>query len=74
MCLTKRKEDVTLNEIITLISNVGFPIACCVALGWYVKDINDSYKSHVAVMTEALNQNTLVLTKLYERVENIERG
>ena len=60
-----------MNEIITLITNVGFPIACCIALGWYVKDINDSYKTHVAVITDALNQNTIVLTKLCERVEHI---
>ena len=48
-------------EITQLITNVGFPIACCVVLF-----INNSK------FTEALNQLNLTLTELTNRLENIE--
>ena len=34
--------------IIQIISTVGFPIACCVAMGVYVKYITDKNREEVA--------------------------
>lgn len=49
-----------MSEIVTLISNVGFPIACCIVLFIQNSKFND-----------ALNQNT---TTLRELIEEIRRG
>lgn len=48
-------------EITQIISNVGFPIACCVVLF-----INNSK------FTEALNKLNVTLTEITSRLENIE--
>lgn len=66
--------------IVQIISTVGFPIVACLLLGWYVKYQTDSYRSEVQDlqkdhreevqrMTEAINNNTLALTKLCERMD-----
>lgn len=67
-----------------LISTVGFPIVACAAMAWYVKyqtDANNSetaemrkeHKEEVAKMTEALNNNTLAIQKLAERMGTNEK-
>lgn len=51
-----------MEEITTLISNVGFPIACCVILF-----INN------AKFTEVLNKINISLTELCDRLEVLEK-
>lgn len=52
------------SSLITAISTVGFPIVMCGALFWYIQVKIDK-------MTEALNANTLVITKLLERLDSV---
>ena len=63
-----------------VISTVGFPIACCVGMAWYVKYItdknreeveklNEQHKIEMADVTQAVNNNTIALTKLCERLD-----
>lgn len=70
----------TPNDIITMITTVGFPIVMCGALGYYVKYTNDrnredlltertSHKEEIEAMTEAINNNTLALQKLTDYIE-----
>lgn len=58
-----------------IIKTVGFPIACCVFLGWYLKIQTDQYREDVQTITEkyekaiekfskSIDKNTLVLTSL----------
>ena len=58
-----------------IIKTVGFPIACCVFLGWYLKTQTDQYREDVQTITEkyekaiekfskSIDKNTLVLTSL----------
>lgn len=69
-----------MNEIVQLISTVGFPIVACLLLGWYVKYQTDNYRSEVQdiqkehreevqKMTEAINNNTVALTQLCEKIK-----
>lgn len=48
------------NAITTLISSVGFPIACCIAMGWYVnntvKDLSDTIRNNTTVMEKILTK------------------
>ena len=61
--------------ISSLISNVGFPFVCFLAAAWYVKyreDKNDEKIDKIITMhdaenkrmVEALNNNTVAITKL----------
>ena len=58
-----------------VIKTVGFPIACCLFLGWYLKTQTDQYREDVQKITEkyeraiekfskSIDKNTLVLTSL----------
>lgn len=57
-----------MEDIITVISNVGFPIAACVFLYLENKQTREAHEKESTKMTEAINNNTLALTKLIERL------
>ena len=61
-----------LGSIAQIISTVGFPIAMCLMLLWYVKDLTEKQKQETEKFTQALNNNTLVLQKLCDTI-GIER-
>lgn len=74
-----------MNDIIQAITTVGFPIVACLALGWYVKYQTDNYrnevkdmqkehKDEIAKVTEALNNNTLALQKLVDKLDREEEN
>ena len=58
------------NDIITAICTVGFPIVAYGALFWYVMKKDTEHREEVEKMTEAINNNTIALTKLIERLDN----
>ena len=58
--------------ITQIVSTVGFPIAMCVAVLWYINEMGDRHKQETEKFTEALNNNTLVLQKLCDTI-GVER-
>lgn len=71
-----------MNDWIQAISTLGFPIIACVGLGWYVKYQTDAYrgevkeiqkehKEEITKVTEALNNNTIALQKLVDKIDNM---
>lgn len=48
-------------EISNFISAVGFPIAGCAALFWYMVQQRNAHKAEMEKMAEALNNNTLAM-------------
>lgn len=72
-----------LATVIELISNQGFPIACCVALFFYVKYQNDTNREEmreqreehaieVQELTKAVNNNTLIVQHLCDTLKQNE--
>lgn len=61
------------SAIVQVISTVGFPIAACVALYFQQQKQNEQNRAELEVLKEALNQNTVALTKLVTIME-IEKG
>ncbi len=57
-----------IQQILTIISTVGFPIAMCVALFYMIWKLNEQHKEEMSKITESLNNNTVALTKLTERL------
>lgn len=74
-----------MEEIVSLINNQGFPIAVCLIMFFFfkymfdtnkkeIKEISDKYQANLDKMQEALNNNTIAITKLCEKLDNyIER-
>lgn len=71
------------NTIIQLVSSVGFPIVCCGAMAYYVKYItdknresleklNNQHQEEVTGMTDALNNNTLAIQRLCDKLSEGE--
>ena len=58
-----------LNDIVSVISTVGFPIAMCVGMGYYLVKKDEAHNAESKEFTEALNKNTLVLQKLCEKLD-----
>lgn len=58
--------DVTV--LTQLIGSLGFPIAMCVAMLWLVVKLQEQHKAEMEKITEALNNNTLALTKLATKI------
>lgn len=56
-------------QIVTLVQTVGFPIVMCGALFWYMITQRAAHKKEVEKITDALNNNTVVLQKLAAIIE-----
>ena len=59
-----------LSVITDLISGVGFPIAVCLICFWYINKMQEQHKAETDKLAEALNNNTLVMQKLINNLEN----
>lgn len=60
----------TLQTVINLIKDLGFPIAVCIAMFWLNNKQVEQHKEEMAKVTDALNNNTLALTELRDRLVN----
>lgn len=60
------------NAITTLVSNVGVPCACLIATFYLWFKETEAHKDEMSKMTEALNNNTIALTKLTEHITRSE--
>lgn len=66
----KRKEvDIMINDLSTLISTLGFPIGMCLIMCYYINKINDAHKEETDKFADALNNNTVVLQKLCDKLD-----
>lgn len=71
------------NTLITMIGSLGFPIVACVGMAYFFSKINENYrqdikelgnmnKAEIDKLTEAVNNNTIALTKLVEKLDKEE--
>ncbi len=58
--------DVT--AITQIVSTLGFPIAMCIYLLYRDGKRDEAHKEEMAKTTEAINNNTIALTQLVERI------
>lgn len=69
-----------MNDIVSIISAVGFPIVAAVGCGYFVKwqyeqnqkqieAMRTEHKEEVQNMTKAIENNTLALTRLIEKID-----
>lgn len=75
-------------DYISLIGSVGFPIVACICMALFVKDILEKQREEVRALnehhtkemmsfkediTKALNNNTIAITRLCEKIEKGEK-
>ena len=63
-----------MDSIIDIVQKLGFPIACVIALFWQNNKMSEQHKEELKQITDALNNNTIALTKLEEKIGGIENG
>lgn len=56
------------STIVQIISSLGFPIACCVAMFWQNNKLNESHKAEVSKLNEAINNNTTALNYIIDKL------
>lgn len=58
------------NIVLQAISTVGFPIVVAIALFWKMNKQDEDHKSEMLKVTEAINNNTIALQKLIDKLES----
>lgn len=61
-----------ISAIAQLISTIGFPIAMCIYLLIYIKSFDEKYCEKLDNMAKAIENNTLVITKLMSMIDRLE--
>lgn len=68
-----------MNDIVSIISTVGFPIVSFLISVWFIKYMYDSNLAQhkedmgkVTALTEAVNNNTVAIVKLADSIEKGE--
>lgn len=57
-----------MTQLAGLIGQLGFPIAVCVMCFWYIKKLHDDHKEEVAKLSEAIQNNTLVMQQIVDQL------
>lgn len=57
----------------TLISNIGFPIACVIAMFYLLEQERKAHKEESDKWTEAVNNNTAVMQRVLDRLDTLTR-
>lgn len=60
------------SNITQIITSLGFPIAAYVGLFWYIIQRDKIHKEESDGFKQAIENNTIIITKLYERLSNNE--
>lgn len=75
----------SIDVILSAIGSIGFPIVACIAIAWFfnktnenyrndLKELNAAHKEEVKAMTEAISNNTLVIQKLVDSLDDFKKG
>lgn len=68
------------NVIITMVGSLGFPIVACIFMAIFFNKVNENYRQDIKELstnhrnemdkvTEAINNNTIVVQKLIDKLD-----
>lgn len=63
-----------MEDITQMITSVGFPIVAYLLMFWYVKQQNDAHATESKEMKDAINNLTLMIQKLTDKLEGKNDG
>ena len=72
------------SSLVSGISTVGFPIVCCICMGYFFMRINENYRADIKelqasqkeetkALVDAVNNNTMVIQKLVDNFSREEK-
>lgn len=61
-----------MNDFIQIITDVGFPIACCVFLYIQMNKQSEQHHEEINLLSEAINNNTAAINQLREKIDSEE--
>jgi len=62
-----------MESIAQIISTLGFPIAVCVYMFYSQEKERETHKNETDKLTEALNNNTLVIQSLKDAIDHLTK-
>ena len=65
---TVQKNPDIFDRIMEIVERFGFPVLVCGALFWYLVKLEKQHKEEMDAMRIALEQNTIALTKLTDKL------
>lgn len=60
-----------MDSVTQLVSNVGFPVAVCIALFFYMEKQNERHQQETDKLNETVQSNTKVLTELCTLIKTL---
>ena len=61
-----------MDEVLTAVSTVGFPIVCCLILGYLLLQEQQAHKEESNRLVESINNNTLIMRELKQLICDIK--
>lgn len=62
-----------IETITAMIGTLGFPIAACIALFWYLNKERENHEKEIDGLKNCINENNIILSSLKTLLESIER-
>ena len=62
-----------ISQITSLIGSLGFPIAACIGLFWYLNKERETHEKEIDELKNCINENNVILAALKTLLESIER-
>ena len=59
-----------MNDIMQMVSSLGFPIVMAFLLFWKMDRQDDTHKEEISKLEQAINSNTLVMQKLVDKLSD----
>lgn len=63
-----------INDILSAITTVGFPIVFCLLLFWYLREETKNHKDEVSELKAVISENNSILASLKQLIEDKLNG
>ena len=71
LIIDKEDQYMDINTITQFIGTLGFPIAACCVLFWYLQKESENHKQEMNTMRDAINANTSIIAELKSLIQQI---
>ena len=73
-CFLYTEDYMEMTDLMTAISTVGFPIAFCVMLFWYLREETKNHKEEMLELKSVISENNTILASLKQLIEDKLNG
>lgn len=60
-----------MDALFQVFNSIAFPVAVCIICFWYINKLTEQHKAEVDKLSEALNNNTLVMQQICSRLDAV---